>query len=239
MRAFSLTELLVGIVIVFALGGLVLESTRQVRRTSDTVVCMNNLRQLGIAFQLYAEANAGRLPFPNASYGGSGANPQLCWFNALDPHLLGGAAAVSKSTERLHLTKQDPIIQKLGQPGTPWYADSHTLKMNEWLVRDPDGAAGSEYLWSLTEFRNPSQTVLLFDGKAEMSKTANGLPGTTATQTQGTEGEVMTRHRQKANVLFADGRVALREETRQTTGDRMGWKANETSLAWKPWVEPK
>lgn len=230
---------MVVIVIVSILGTLLLEGTRQVRRTADAAVCVNNLRQLGIAFLYYAETNEGCLPYPNASYGGPDAHPETCWFNALDPQLFGMLPATSKSTERLHLAKQDPVIQMLGRKSPQWSTNAHTLKMNEWLTRAPDGTTDSEHFWRLEEFRNACLTVLLFDGKAETSTLGNGLPGTLAKQTQGTEGDVMTRHRQKANVLFVDGHVELRDEKRQTTGDKLGWKVNETRLIWKPWLEPK
>jgi general secretion pathway protein G len=238
-QSFTLVELLTALAIISILGVLLMQGVRHVRQTTNTVVCMNNLRQLGLAFQYYSEANDGCLPYPNASYGGPDAHPEACWFNALDSQLFGLLPATGKSTERLHRTKQDPVIEKLGRKSAQWSADAHTLKMNEWLTRAPDGAVDSEYFWRVAEFRNASMTVLLFDGKAETSVTGGGLPGTVAKQTQGTEGEVMPRHQQKANVLFVDGHVEIREEKRQTSGDKQGWKVNETRLIWKPWLEPR
>lgn len=228
-------ELLVTIVILSILSGLFLSGLKHTMKEMESIVCMNHLKQLGLAFSLYAADNHTRLPFSNASYGGSGENPELCWFNALDPHLDGSLVATNKASERLSLMKQDPIIKKLG---VQWLSDAHTLKMNEWLTLDRNGTTGSKYFWALSDFSKPSQTVLLFDGKAESNKDASGLPGIVAKQTQGTEGDVMRRHSNRANVLFVDGHVVLRNEKYQTTGDRLGWKVNETSLIWKPWLNP-
>lgn len=185
---------------------------------------------------MYAGANDNRLPYPNASYGSGEA--KYCWFNALDPHMLGSMTATNKASEKLHLIKQDPIITKLATRSMTWFSDAHTFKMNEWLSYAKDGSAAADIFWSLDDFADASKTVLLFDGKAEFSRLANGDPNAQAKQTQGTEGDVMRRHANKANVLFVDGHAELRDEKAQTTGDGWGWKVNETRLTWKPWSPP-
>jgi len=234
-RAMNLVELLVVMGIVAILASLLLSALRSVRAEADIVSCLSNLRQLGLAFHMYAGENEDRLPYPNASYGGPNEHPELSWFNALDPYLLGLLAATSKSTENLSFAKQDPIIQRLG---AQWLLNAHTLKMNEYLNRDTAGTLWSEYIWSLEDFVRPELTVLMVDGKAEFSKLASGLPGFLAILPEGSEGDVMRRHSDRANVLFVDGHAELRNENHQITGDRLGWKLDQTSLIWKPWAPP-
>ncbi len=235
-KAFTLVEILVVVSILAILMGLIGSAVGGARAKANSLACMNNLRQLGMSFHMYAEANQGYFPFPNASYGsGSGKNYQLCWFNALDPYLLGIIAANNKSSEIVHLIKQDPIIKSLG---ALWLTNAHTIKMNSWLTRDTSGTKGSESFWSLDDFPDPSLTVLLFDGKAETIKDSKGLPESTAINTDGTEGDVMRRHSDQANILFVDGHVELRNEKHQNSGTGGGWKVNETRLIWKPWSMP-
>jgi prepilin-type processing-associated H-X9-DG protein len=225
------------IAIIAILAGLLLGALRSARDRANTVTCLNNLRQLGIAFHMYAGANDNKLPYPNASYGPSD-EAKYCWYNALDPHLLGMSAATVKTNEHLHAVKQDPIIGQLAKRGSTWATDAQTLKMNEWLSYARNGSGVADVFWTVDEFANPGMTVLLFDGKAELSRLADGSPSSTAKQTQGTEGDVMRRHGAKANVLFVDGHAEIRDEKVQTTGDGWGWKVNETRLTWKPWSPP-
>src|SRR5690349_10891085 len=59
---FTLVELLVVIGIIAVLIGILLPTLNRAREQSRSAVCMNNLRQLGIAYMMYANDNNGWLP---------------------------------------------------------------------------------------------------------------------------------------------------------------------------------
>jgi general secretion pathway protein G len=87
-RAFTLVELLCVIGTVTLLLGMLMPALSRVRRAAHAAACMSNLRQWGLATQLYANANHGYLPRR-----GQGVQPTLQidrlqdWFNALPPML--------------------------------------------------------------------------------------------------------------------------------------------------------
>jgi prepilin-type N-terminal cleavage/methylation domain-containing protein len=62
-RGFTLVELLVVIGIIALLLGILLPVLVHVRRTARRTLCTNNLRQIGAAIHLYADASKGSIPY--------------------------------------------------------------------------------------------------------------------------------------------------------------------------------
>lgn len=76
--AFTLVELLVVIGIIAVLMSLLLPAVNRAREQSKQIVCLNNLRQLGMAFVSYANDNQGRFPAP-ARYNSLLADDWIYW----------------------------------------------------------------------------------------------------------------------------------------------------------------
>ena len=69
-RSFTLIELLVVVAIIAILASLLLPALSRARVTTRSRLCMSNLKQIGMAFELYLSDNDGFLPRGKDYYGG-------------------------------------------------------------------------------------------------------------------------------------------------------------------------
>lgn len=78
-RAFTLIELLVVIAIIAILAGLLLPAMGQAKNQGKRAGCLNNLKQIGLATQLYADEQE--------TYPPAWINSQTRWMDLLKPYL--------------------------------------------------------------------------------------------------------------------------------------------------------
>src|SRR5690606_2701582 len=71
--AFTLIELLVVIAIITILAALLMPALSRAKESGKSAVCIGNLRQIGIALQIYVEGNDNRMPVMRDKY--FGTNP--------------------------------------------------------------------------------------------------------------------------------------------------------------------
>ena len=79
VRAFTLTELLVVIVIIAVLAGILLSVFQGVREMANESKCASNLRQLGVACLLFAGEHNGQLPGTYDTHEVAVGNPALAY----------------------------------------------------------------------------------------------------------------------------------------------------------------
>ena len=74
-RAFTLIELLVVIGIIGILASMIIPATSRAKESGRAAKCLSNLRQIGIAMQLYVGDNNNRMPLMRDSVYGTNAVP--------------------------------------------------------------------------------------------------------------------------------------------------------------------
>jgi prepilin-type N-terminal cleavage/methylation domain-containing protein len=111
---FTLVELLVVIAIIATLAGLLIPAVQKVREAAAKTDCRNNLRQIGIAVQNYAESHHSKFPAAydprptdnlgnaNANYGATGFYQLLPYIEEQDIHDLGFVNATPSGPAQIY-----------------------------------------------------------------------------------------------------------------------------------------
>ena len=107
-KAFTLIEMLVVISVISLVMAILMPALARARRQSKTIMCLSNLRQLGIAAQLYANNNDDYYP--------------IAYMSDPDPM---DSLAVYVYWDFIHIRDWDTLEERI-EPGLLWQSDTIT-----------------------------------------------------------------------------------------------------------------
>lgn len=177
VRGFTLIELLVVISVIAILTSLLIPAITLARGAARSAGCASNLRQLGIALQLYADDWEDRLP-PNNLTVGTGSDRR--WSMALAEYVASEVPLAFVQGERPQGPFACPASTNVVDWGTADFGKSTRTGMQPWQTT--------------TRSRLSAMTLVLIDADRR-----DVVPGTL--------GHVAWRHGDRANALHLDTHI--------------------------------
>lgn len=231
VRAFTLIELLVVIAIIAILAGMLLPALAQAKSRAQSTQCKSNLRQMGLATQMYVDDNRDHLPYAWATgHDPSRNNFQNLLISYIKRNAFAAGNATTNSDFATSVYKCPTRMQEnhwrtfrnYNGTGNPWKI---SYGMNQFTSTDyPDGMTlgyprGTTAKMAAVKF--PAETLLI----ADLSHLLNHPAVIHLTENDIGYKHSGKAHRAtgKANILFMDGHVDARSK-RQTNGIRMEFK---------------
>ena len=231
-RGFTLIELLVVIAIIAILAAMLMPALAKAKHKAHGAACMNNLRQWGLAQNMYLDDNRNVFPLPKiatATPGSSGYNENTpgwsdfknfhnagqgdnAWFNAL-PSYVGGKALWEIASDPANFVSGRKIFDCPAVTQPTEFPDLDRVVFNYGM--NPKGNTGLDASiaygtsFKSTMVQNPSAFVFLADNRAR----STDLPYYgTPTKEVGVQHcwvkQFSARHNVGGNLTFADGHVA-------------------------------
>ena len=203
LRTFTLIELLVVIAIIAILAALLLPSLNRAREVARSITCVNNLKNVGTVFNMYAGDFKDRWPAPRCTDSlGLGY-----WTITLQTYYYGQRVSNLGSTVGMNKLRQSfwtcPVLKKMSS----WYLLGYGINMFLPPMKNTD-TWGTIDLSAPTpnRLKSPSLTILVGDSVGRSSPITGDwhLSNTTRTNVTNLFGFV---HSKKTNMLFCDGHV--------------------------------
>ena len=180
-RAFTLVELLVVIAIIGILIGMLLPAIQSVRESARSIVCRNNLRQIGLALQNYHSSfstfPAGVTDWRPFS-GGNQSKRNIAWSALILPQL-----DQENLYHQLDLTKpfDDPANATAAATELPVYqcpSDSQQAITPEGTLPRGSTDYGGIFGERINSPNSPAKGVMIFDSGISHSDISDGLSNT-------------------------------------------------------------
>jgi prepilin-type N-terminal cleavage/methylation domain-containing protein/prepilin-type processing-associated H-X9-DG protein len=194
-RAFTLIELLVVIAIIAILAAILFPVFAQAKQAAKKTVDLSNMKQIGLAFTMYAGDNDDTAPFNRiVENGGDWWTPRMKnWKDLTYPYIKAGGGRVNQVGTAFQVPSDGGIFQSplsgnawsnagvwwplpgAGDESTRWprsYAVNMSAGYNELNARFWPNVGDSGGGGSMTIFQNPATTIMISPSKLPFPDTS-------------------------------------------------------------------
>ena len=216
-------ELLVVIAIIAILAALLLPALSSAKAKAQKIACLNNIRQLGIAWTMYNGDDNGRIPSCfqfdpnthvfnlNAWVMGVASTVNLPGFGQVDPGVLDGTNKNAIARGSLFSYSQSYGIYRCpsDQRAIAGEPILRSYSMNNWMNGEPFASAANDFDTAHRLFQkdssisSPSQSYVFLD--EDESTLNDGMFVVYMNPIQGLQDRPAHRHKTGYSLIFADG----------------------------------
>lgn len=198
-RGFTLTELLVVILIIATLAALTLPVIRNMKATANKTECVNRLRSWGVAFAGYAADNDGKIEFRKwypISWDPAGASPYVAYWSS------GSVDFDGRDDQGAYETQ----MRMRCCPSVKWDRAKGNSPVCYSMIRPTSNGAlvPNQTEYSLAKIKNPARFMLMSESRTgNLSNLSSSGDFNTNVKPLGQD-DAQMRHKGAINVLLAN-----------------------------------
>jgi len=230
---FTLIELLVVIAIIAILAAMLLPALARARSMARQVVSENNLKQIGLAFALYAQDYDGNVPTYK-----TGAGPTNSWWcGKLNPYLKSAGNGYLSPVFNSPSDRIDAWGKPIDANKLSWNNISYGINMA--LYISPGYPASSSYggpyaAAKLSRLRTPSEDAYILEASHPIGVSSSWNPDAQSHSQESADG-VGDFNRGQTIVLYADGHVEAVKTTSLYEGITNAERWTVAPWNWSDW----